>query len=308
MRIRLSAARRRAGARRAPRSPRREHADDDRVVDAGAGLAVVLRPVERAVGELHQLVAVGRHLRVDGDAGADGDRSSCGKSSRRARVEPLERVVAPRSPSPRQQHRELLAADAEGAVRRRLAPSKSASVRSTSSPTGWPKRSLIALEVVDVEHTSASGCRAPAPPAPPAGRSWNERWLRRPVSAVGLGVARREHRAVGVALVQREREERAGEQQLERRGDLPQRRRQRRDERHDRERRAGVADVVLEHGAHAAALASETAMAISSTFVSTKTRRRRTRASSARSWASPRVGPSQPSRKAGAADRKAESA
>ena len=72
-------ARRGAEARRAV-GPAREplqlgELDHVGPVGADAVLAVLLRPVERAVGEADQLVAVGAVLRERRDAGADGDRA-----------------------------------------------------------------------------------------------------------------------------------------------------------------------------------------------------------------------------------------
>ena len=68
-----------------------------------------------------------------------------------------------------------------------------------------------ALEVVDVDQARApSALRVDVASASASRRSvWNERWLPRPVSASVSASRDGEHRAVGVALVEREREERA---------------------------------------------------------------------------------------------------
>ena len=176
---------RRCPEARSPVGPAREplqlgELDHVRPVGADTVLAVLLRPVERAVGEADQLVAVAAcagevatpTLTVTEPICSSSSARSARRSTRRRERAVL--VVAG------QEQRELVAAEPE-----RLA--------CLPQPRGEPREDAVArrvaeavvdpLEVVDVDE--AEGEREAASPERAelrSSRSWKWRWLPRPVS------------------------------------------------------------------------------------------------------------------------------
>ena len=129
--------------------------DDVRTVEVHAVPSVLLGPVQRAVGQADQLVAIERLLGEARDAGADGDRADevelelADALDDRARDrERLARVVVG------EQQRELVAAEPEGLavlaqLRRQLGEQAVA--------LGMPEQVVDPLEVVDVEQAEREG-------------------------------------------------------------------------------------------------------------------------------------------------------
>src|SRR5581483_2828195 len=91
---------------------RRVDADDARAVQAGAVLAVALRPVERAVGGALQLLRGGGMRRVRGDADADRHGTAGGLRACEPALNLLDRPVA-RHLVEREEDGELVAAEPE---------------------------------------------------------------------------------------------------------------------------------------------------------------------------------------------------
>ena len=226
--------------------------DDVGAGNADAVLAVLLRPVERVVGEPDQLVALASMVGEGGDAGADRDRAHLVEVERRDpaddRVRGRERggfVVL------REQDRELVAAEPE-----RLA--------ALAEPSGDLRQHLVAgrvaeavvdpLEVVDVDE---------------AERQRQIVLLRRSELAlqplvevamvaeagerVGEGEPHRRQGAVLRALVERDREQRAEERGREQRRPLPEDDEDQRRRAHQRERDRRPPDVRADQAEEAAA-------------------------------------------------------
>ncbi len=144
----------------------------------------------------------------------------------------------------REEHGELLAADPVGAPLTVLLADDVGDEPQHLVADRVAEAVVDALEVVDVDQTERhQACSSVAVASASPQLELERAVVAQAGERVGLGVTDGEHRPVGVALVQGQREHRAGQQELERRVDLPQRRRERRDERHDREGRAGVAQV-----------------------------------------------------------------
>ena len=190
--------------------------DDVGAVEVHTVATVLLGPVERAVGEADQLVAVERLLREAGDSGADGDRADQVElepadplHDRAGDRERLARVVLG------QQKGELVAAEPEG-----LAVLAQLGRELGEEPVafGMAVEVVDALEVVDVDQAEREG-RA-------AGLGLDELALEpvvevpvvpEPGERVRQGEAHRAQRVVGRALVERDREQRPDEHRREQR-------------------------------------------------------------------------------------------
>ena len=221
-------ARRPVGARREP--PQLGELDHVGPVDVHPVLAVLLRPVERAVGEADQLVAVRRLAREGRDAGADGHRADVLEAELR---DPLD---------DRGRGRDRLALVVAGRSSANSSPpsrnaspfwrSVAASRESTRSPAGWPKRSLTRLK------SSTSTRQRLKLHAVPLGLDQlaleplvEMAVVAEPGQRVGQREPHRAERAVGRALVERDREQRADEGRGQKRRALPE------DDEHERGRR-----------------------------------------------------------------------
>ena len=127
-------------------------------------LAVLLRPVERAVGEADQRVALATVLRVGGDAGADGDRTDRAEigfaDAGDDRLGDRERDLLV---GPGKQHGELVAAEAE----RLAALAQPRRDEREDAVAGRMAEAVVdPLEVVDVEEAERDERRRPRPRAP----------------------------------------------------------------------------------------------------------------------------------------------
>src|SRR5215212_1792125 len=123
--------------------------DDIRSEDANAVLSIFLCPVEGAVDQLEQLVALLCVLRCEGYAGADGDRADSAELEARDPVDDrlgggqrLRRLVAGQEDS------ELVAAQAERLAR---LPQPRGDLRKHRIAHWMAKGVVDALEVVDVD-------------------------------------------------------------------------------------------------------------------------------------------------------------
>ena len=206
---------------------------------------MVLGPVERRVGDVVERLAVAPVLGEDRQADADRDRLAVRKlGGGQLLVDAVEQVVGRPRRVARQERGELLAADAVGAAVAALLAQHVGDEAQHGVADGVAEAVVDVLERVEIDQ------RERHEPVLLGGRLELAAQvdLERAVvaerrQAVRLGVTDGEHGTVGRAQVEREREHRAGQEQLERRIDLPQRHGQRRDEGHDQEGRAGVADI-----------------------------------------------------------------
>ena len=183
-------------------------------------LAVLLRPVERAVGEPDQRVALASVLRERGDAGADGDRAGRAelglRDARDDRLRGRERQLLVHA---RQQHGELVAAEPE-----RLAAlaQPRRDLREDAVAGRMAELVVDALEVVDVEEAQRDDAAVLVRLRELALQALVEvAVVAEPGQRVGEREPDRVQRPVRRALVERDRDERAGERREEVRRALP---------------------------------------------------------------------------------------
>ena len=174
-----------SGGRARPSSRPRAAGREALVGHRDAVLAEPLRLVQRRVGRREQvadrLAVLGERRDADGQGEppavqVDGGQRPLQAAADRARVRLRRR---------RQEQRELLAAEPEGAVVRPHAVGEQRPTRrSASSPATWPRRSFRSLKSSRSPITSAkpaSAERHASISAAPS--SWKRRWFGRPVSA-----------------------------------------------------------------------------------------------------------------------------
>ena len=206
---------------------------------------MVLGPVQGGVRDVVELLAVARVLGEHGQADADGDRLAVRElGGREPPVHAIEGAVGRPGRVPREQHRELLAADPVGAALAALLADDARDEPQHVVADRVAEAVVDVLERVEVDQPE----RHQLVLLRRVGEHAAQLELERAVVAeagerVRLGGAHGHHGAVRRAQVEGEGEQGAGEQELERRVDLPQRHREGRDEGHDREGRAGVAQV-----------------------------------------------------------------
>ena len=208
--------------------------DDVRPVHVDAVLAVLLRPVERAVREADQLAAVGRLARERGDAGGDGHGADRVQTEvrdplddRLGRGDRLALVVLG------QEQRELVAAEPESLA---VLPQGRREAGENTVAGRVAEEIVDALEVVHVDEAEAEALAV----ALGLDQLALEPIVEMPVVAEpGQRIGQREpHRAqgaVGRALVERDREQRADERGREERRALPEHDEHQRRRRHQRE-------------------------------------------------------------------------
>ena len=211
-------------------------------VDLDAVLPSLLRRVEGVVGELEQLLAIERVLRVDRDpdrdAGGGADLVGRGDDALDHRLgDPPAVVLADAG----EHERELVASEPEGLA----APAQARADLDEDAVAGSVAVDVVhALEVVDVDQTERDGSAERLRAIELLLETLVERArIAEPGQGIRSGEPHRLERAVNRPLVERDRDERTDERGRERRRPVPRLDEENGDRHHDRERQRGHPQV-----------------------------------------------------------------